>query len=251
MYKIMVSSNNPEDFYQEILKILLENNLPFLVGGTYAIQEYTGIKRETCDFDIFCKGQDIANILKVVSSRGYRTELPDVRWIAKVYQQNFLIDFIFNTTQGICLIDDSWFQNSHPAKVLNQQVRLMSPEEMIYSKAFRQDRYRYEGPDINHLILKLGKKLNWKRLLDKMEPFWEVLLAHLINFRFVYPSEYQQIPKWVMKKLIQKVEEQLANHTQKEKVCRGTLLAIDPYKIDIEEWGFKDIIYKLQSKNNL
>lgn len=242
----MQNNTEAEKFYQIVLKILLKEKIPFLVGGTYATSVYLDISRDTADFDIFCKAEDVQKILKVLSDGGYKTELADARWIAKIYLQNFVIDLIFGTSQGIFPVDESWFQYPHQATILDEKVRLIPPEEMICSKVFRQDRYRFEGPDINHLILKQGKKLNWKKILDKLEPFWEIFLAHLLNFRFVYPSEHQQIPRWVMEKLLKKLEEQMAENVQKEKVCRGTLLAIDPYKIDVEKWGFIDAVYQLQ-----
>ena len=34
-----------------------------------------------------------------------------------------------------------------------------------------------------------------------MEPHWEVLLTHLLNFRFVYPTERDLVPRWLMEEL--------------------------------------------------
>lgn len=230
-----------EEFYRHVLVILSKHPIPFLVGGTFAIREYLNIERETGDFDIFCKAGDYLQILKILSEAGFKTEVADARWIAKVKQQRFVTDLIFGTAQGIIHVDDSWFEHPYPAKILGYKVRLVPPEEMIWSKSYREDRHRFEGPDINHLILKLGKTLDWKRLLNRMEPHWELLFAHILNFRFVYPSERNNIPGWLMDELMRRLILQISSPLPKEKITRGPLLAIDPYKVDVDEWGFKAI----------
>src|SRR5215210_3540573 len=41
------------DFYCSALTTLLRAGVPFLVGGAYAFQRYTGIERHTKDLDVF------------------------------------------------------------------------------------------------------------------------------------------------------------------------------------------------------
>lgn len=230
-----------KEFYREVVTLLNKNNIPFLIGGTFAVREYTGINRDTSDLDIFCKAGDILDILKLVSEAGYKTELADDRWLGKAYFKKDVIDFIFDTPQGVCPVDDSWFLCLYPVTLFEQQANLIPPEELIWSKSYRQDRFKYEGPDVNHLILKLGEKLDWNHLLSRMEPHWEILFAHLLNFRFIYPSQRNIPPRWLIEELIHRLQLQLSSPLPKAKVCRGPLLAIDPYKIDIFEWGYKDI----------
>jgi hypothetical protein len=231
-----------EGFYKKVLEILTVNKIPFLLGGTFAIREYTGINRLTPDMDIFCKAGVYPGILKVLAADGFKTAVPDARWIAKVSSGHQLVDIIFSTPQGIVPVDDTWFEHPFPAKILGQTVRLVPPEEMIWSKSYRMDRYRFDGPDINHLILKQGLKLDWKKLLTRMEAHWELLFAYIIIFRFTYPSEREIIPNWLIKELTDRFQQQMELPPPDVKVCRGPYLAIDPYKIDLTEWGFKDIL---------
>ena len=41
-----------------------------------------------------------------------------------------------------------------------------------------------------------------------MEPYWEVLLMHLVNFRFVYPPEREAIPRWLFDELVDRLNAQ-------------------------------------------
>ena len=64
-------------------------------------------------------------------------------------------------------------------------------EETLWSKAFVQERDRFDGADVAHLILRQGRAFDWRRLLRRFEcqGCERVLLAHLIMFGFIYPSE--------------------------------------------------------------
>jgi hypothetical protein len=229
-----------ELFYEDALKKLVESKIPFLLGGTYAFRAYTGIYRQTHDIDIFCKASDYPLILKLFDGFGFKHEITDARWLAKVFKNNYFMDVIFSTTQGVCPVNDTWFKRSHKMKLFNTSLQLMPVEELIWSKSYRQERDRYDGSDINHLILKKGDKLDWKHLLTVMEQHWEVLFAHIINFRFVYPADRDIVPKWVMKELINRVSHQLELSTPKDKVCRGKLLSAFQYNVDVNDWGYKD-----------
>lgn len=230
-----------EKFYQNVLGSLLKAKIPFMVGGTYAFSAYTGIKRKTKDLDLFCKTSDYPRILQLLQDEGFKIEITDARWIAKVKLEKFFIDFIFGTAHGVVSVDDTWLQLSRPAEVLGKKVRLIAPEELIWSKSLRGGRDRYEGPDINHLILKKGARMNWWRLLIRMEPHWEILFARILEFRFVYPSERGIVPIWLLEELISRVKNELTMPLPREKVCRGTLLSREDYRVDIDEWGFKDV----------
>ena len=45
--------------YRRTLHVLSDARVPFLVGGSHAILNYTGIVRETKDFDVFVRMQRI------------------------------------------------------------------------------------------------------------------------------------------------------------------------------------------------
>lgn len=229
-----------EKFYSEVLNILIKSKIPFLIGGTYALRPYTGIVRPTKDLDIFCKVGDYQRILQLYQGLKYKTEITDARWLAKIIHNGIYVDLIFGSIQGTCPVDESWFGPSPIMELCGFKVKVMPIVELIWSKSYRHERQSYDGADINHLILKQGKNLNWKKLLRRMEPHWEILLSHLIMFRFVYPSEREIVPTWLLKELLNRVSEQFKLPTPQEKVCRGTLLSREQYTIDITEWGFQD-----------
>src|SRR5215471_19981604 len=61
--------------YRRALLALQASQVPFLVGGAYALAHYTGIDRDTKDVDIFVHPSMCAHTLEVLRITGYYTEL--------------------------------------------------------------------------------------------------------------------------------------------------------------------------------
>lgn len=229
------------EFYRETLDLLIHKNFNFLIGGAYALRHHTGITRDTKDLDIFCKPGDYPKILKELSNHGYQVEVTDARWLAKVYKDDFFIDFIFSTVTNLCTVDDSWFEHSVPGEFLSKHVRFVSPEELFYCKIYVLNRDHYDAADINHLILKKGHEMNWERIMNKLEQHWQLVLSQFLNFQFVYPSDRDQVPKWLFDQLLEIAKDQFDLPAPIEKVCLGPLIEHSEYNVDITDWNYKVI----------
>ncbi len=236
----VLKSVRAQDFYAESLKLLNKCGQPFLVGGTFAVNAFLGINRPTKDLDIFCKPSDFPKIAECFASQGYKTQVTDERWLAKVFKGRYFLDLIFNSANASMPVTDQWLKESQKIKILDVEVQILPPTELIWSKAFIQNRDKFDGNDIAHLILK-SKNINWKRLLMHMDQYWEVLLIHILRFRFIYPSEREQIPFWLFDELIGRLESQINLPTSREKVCRGRLFSYSDFEVDVKDWGFTDI----------
>jgi hypothetical protein len=70
-------------FYQDVLKILRQAEIPFLISGGFALQQFTGISREVRDLDIFVLEKHIHAALEALSHSGYPTELTFSHWLGK------------------------------------------------------------------------------------------------------------------------------------------------------------------------
>jgi hypothetical protein len=233
-----------EAFYAECLKLLNESQIPFLLSGTYAVTAYTGISRPTKDLDVFCKAGDFPKILSFFQARGYRTEVEDERWIAKVWCDSHFFDVIFAMSNGTAPVTDDWFHDNPTIEVYGSQAKITPPTELIVSKIFIQDRYRYDGADVAHVILRAHDRIDWDRLMRYMEAYWEVLLMHVLNFRFIYPTERDLIPRAVIEELAARLQAQIGLPPARVKVCRGRLFSPRDYVTDISEWGFADVVGK-------
>src|SRR5260370_24131543 len=82
-------------FYKETLRHLAASGVPFLVGGTFALREYTPVVRDTKDLDVFLKPVHQGPAMDLFRKLGYAVEMTALLWITKVFCGSFYVDFIF------------------------------------------------------------------------------------------------------------------------------------------------------------
>lgn len=230
-----------EAFVVEAVRELAQSGIPFLLAGTFAVSAYTGISRPTKDLDIFCKAGDYPRILAHFQELGYSVEVEDDRWLGKVRKGKDFFDVIFASSNGTMPVSDEWFENSRPMKMYGNDIWIVGPTELVWSKCFIQLRHRYDGADVVHMILKAHDQIDWRRLLDFMEVHWEVLLIHLLNYRWIYPSERRFVPAWLLDELLDRLHAQRQLPDAQMKICRGRMFSRVDFDIDVKEWGFADV----------
>lgn len=212
-----------------------------MVGGAYALRTHTGIWRDTKDLDLFLRKDRIEKGLDVLDRAGYRTEYTDRLWIAKAFSGPYFIDLIFSSGNGIATVDEHWRRRAPTEQVLGLPSLIVPAEEIIWSKSFIQERERFDGADIHHLLRCKGAQLDWKHLLMRFgDRHWQVLLVHLVTFRFSFPSDKEQVPSWVMRELLERMQRQESESNGNEKVCRGTLLSRQQYLHETNVLGYRD-----------
>ena len=237
----VLANPEAEAFVAEAIGVLTRSSIPFLLAGTYAVSAYTGISRPTKDLDIFCKAGDYARILAYFKERGYAIEIEDDRWLGKVRKGPNFFDVIFASSNGTMPVGDTWFENARRIDMHGHEVWIVAPTELVWSKCFIQLRYRYDGADVAHVILRAHEQIDWRRLLGYMEVHWEVLLLHLLNFRWIYPTERDKVPAWLLDELLDRLRAQRELPPPQMKVCRGRMFSRIDYEIDVREWGFADV----------
>ena len=245
--QLIVTMNLPDPrvtavcgLYPEALTRLSESGVPFLIGGAYALERYTGIARDTKDLDVFLRQRDVEGALVALSDIGCRTEVTFPHWLAKAVTAEGVIDLIYSAGNGIAVVDDGWFDHGVDADVFGVPVKLCPPEETIWSKAFIMERERFDGADVAHILRSCAPNLDWRRLLRRFGPHWRVLLSHLVLFGFIYPGERWRIPPDVLRDLTARVASESAGPAPDERVCQGTVLSRAQYLPDIDKWGYRD-----------
>lgn len=232
-------------FYNKAITLLNESGLHYMLGGGAAFTHHTQIFRDTKDLDIFCKAADCPRVLKFFAAQGFKTELTDARWLGKVFAGDHFIDIIFDSPNGIARVDESWFQHVINAECFGAPAKIMAPEELIFCKIYVQNRDRYDGADVNHVILRRGKELDWHRLLAYVDRHWQLLLAQIMNFQFVYPADHREvIPNWLFDELLLRARELYEVPASLEKVCRGPMLDQIQYGPDVMDWHYKCVTFR-------
>ncbi len=229
-------------FYRHALDILDESGIPYLLGGAFATGAYTGVLRDTKDLDCMVKQEDVGRMMELFASKGFRVEHTFPHWLAKVFHGDYFVDLIYGAGNGLCPVDDEWFVHARTTRVpmLDREVRICPPEEIMWQKAYIMERERFDGADVIHLIRGVGRKLDWERLFRRFGDDWRVIFSHVVMFGFVYPGERDKIPVEVMEQFARKLAEDAGKTVNDEHLCKGTFLSRAQYLPDLEHWDYKD-----------
>ena len=228
-------------FYQRAIDVLDAAGVPFMVGGAYAFCQYTGIERHTKDFDLFLKRDDLDRAMEAFRAQGYEPEMRFEHWLGKVYGPGgeMFVDLIFSSGNGIAEVDDLWFEFAPPGRVFDRDVKLCPAEEMIWSKAFIQERERFDGADVAHILKSRAGCMDWARLVARFDANWRVLYSHLVLFGYIYPDHRGAIPSWVMTDLNTRLIEETTSASPVDRICNGPVLSRQQYLPDLKD-GYND-----------
>ena len=239
------------DFYLKSMSVLDGAGVPYLVGGAYALAHYAGIVRHTKDLDLFVRHSDLPKVFEAYTRAGYLTERTHPHWLAKAVcpgapaadpskGPDAFIDLIYGSGNGLCPVDNEWLAHAIDGRVLGRTAKLCPPEEIIWTKCFIQERERFDGADVAHMILARGDRLNWRRLLDRFGRHAPALLGHLIFFHYIYPSARDRVPRWVMDELTARLSEQPPATENGRRLCYGTFFSWEQYLPDVHGGTFED-----------
>ena len=229
-----------QEFYRQVIATLQRAGVPCLVGGAYSVALQTRVERLTKDLDLFVRPADVERAMTAARTAGFRAAVSSPHWLAKIESDAGFIDVIFSSGNGIATVDDDWFAHAREEQVLGITMQVCPPEETIWSKSFVMERTRFDGGDVAHLLLARADSLDWERLVRRFDAHWRVLLAHLVLFGFIYPTERGRIPRAVLDGLLARLAGEAGGPPPADKVCRGTLLSWHEYLVDLEHGGFRD-----------
>ena len=242
-----ISSSSPpqfppdqENLFREVLQLLSEQGVPFVVSGAFALQTHTGIYRDTKDLDLFLSTEDAQRAIQVLQDDGFQCEVSDPVWLAKAHRGEFFVDLITGMSNGVVKVDRSWIDRATPSELFGVPVRVLGPEELILSKLFVTRRERFDGADIVHVIYGTHGQLDWDWLLQSVAEHWEVLYWMLLLFHYAYPAKVDYVPSRIWDDLMNRFQTAIRN-PDRNAPFRGSL--IDPlmFAIDVDEWGMPDM----------
>jgi len=208
---------SPNEFHHRSVAALHAAEVPFLIGGAYMVEVWGG-SRSTKDFDLYVRPNHVKVALCALARPGYKTELTFPHWLAKPTYEGDILDLIFRAGNGLCEVDDSWFDRACDDEQLGVPVKLCGPEEMIWMKAYIMERERFDGADIAHILLCCAAEIDWRHLVRRFGPDWRVLLSHLILFGNIYPGECMRIPDAIVENLITRLRSE-AKTAGPERLC--------------------------------
>jgi len=238
--------------FREILNLLEAREVPYAIAGAFALQEHTGIRRDTKDLDLFLTAKDAPRALTILREEGFHCEICDPVWLHKAHRKGFFVDLITGMSNATIVVEDEWIQRSKPAVVHGVHSRVLAAEELLASKLFVTRRERFDGADIAHVIYATRGQLDWQRIMELAGENWEMLFWALVLYRYAYPAQTEFVPAELWSDLIKRFE-RVISHPDPKARFRGSLIDDKMFAIDVNEWGLDNLMreYRLHRLEQL
>lgn len=233
--------------FREILSLLERERVAYAVAGAFALQQHTGICRDTKDLDLFLTSGSVCSALKLLRREGFECEICDPVWLFKAHRGEFFVDLITGMSNAAIVVENSWIERAKPAIISGVHTRVLAAEELLASKLFVTRRERFDGADIAHILYGTSGKLDWQRILQLAGENWEMLFWALVLFHFAYPAQTDFVPREVWRDLTRRFENSLAN-PDPSAPFRGSLIDDKMFAIDVNEWGLANIMEGLRRR---
>jgi Nucleotidyl transferase of unknown function (DUF2204) len=236
-----------QSLFREVLTLFEQKKIAYAVAGAFALQEHTGICRNTKDLDVFLTSENAVNALESLREEEFDYEICDSVWLYKAHRNGFFVDLITGMSNAALVVEDSWIAHAWPALIQGVQTRVLAAEELLVSKLFVTRRERFDGADILHVIYGTQGKLDWQRVLSLIGEHWEMLLWALVLFRYVYPAQTRYVPESVWNELLSQFQHAVSHPDPKAKF-RGSLIDPRMFAIDVNDWGLENLYEQLRTR---
>jgi predicted nucleotidyltransferase len=150
------------DRMQETLKraaaALRDAEVPFVLAGGLAVWARGGPQSDH-DLDFMLKPEDADRALEVLGAAGLRTERPPEGWLYKAFDDDIMVDLIFEPT-GVD-IDDDVLARADELEVAAVRMKVMSADDVMVTKllALREHELDYDG--VLETARSLREQVDW------------------------------------------------------------------------------------------
>jgi len=233
--------------FHEVLAVLENSGIALAIAGAFALNQHTGISRDTKDLDVFLTSENAVIALKRLTDDGFECEVCDPVWLFKVHRDGFYVDLITGMSNAAIVVEDSWIRRALPGVICGVPTRVLGAEELVASKLFVTRRERFDGADIAHVIYATKGRLDWSRILQLTGEHWEILFWTLVLFRYVYPAQTDYVPRDVWHDLTRRFEQAIARPDPKARF-RGSLIDERMFAVDLREWGLDNVMQEYRER---
>ncbi len=190
--------------YQDVIDRARALEIPFAVGGAFALAVHTGCCRNTKDLDLYVLPEHRDRMIACVTDLGltdYYEKVPyDRWWIYRGTKDGTIVDVIWAMANHRSQIDDLWMSGPE-VDIRGRRVKVLPPEAMLWDKLYIMQRDRCDWPDVMNLLYFTGRQLDWEYLLHRIAEDSPLLAGALSVFRWFSPGAAQALPRWIWDRL--------------------------------------------------
>ena len=186
------------ELFSRICQRARKRRVPFLVGAGYAAAAYTGQPRAARDLDLYVMRGDRERMIDILDQEGMEDLFPrkpyDRGWIYRGVLGDSIVDVIWSFANYRTEVGPDWIERGPEVVFAGERVKLIPPEELIWTKLYVLQRDRTDWPDVLNLVHAVGPSLDWSHIGDELESDIALLRAIMAVFVWISPGRAQQIP---------------------------------------------------------
>jgi hypothetical protein len=187
----------------EALDVVIQAGVFFLIGGGFGVAAYTGRWRNTKDIDLYILPGQQDKVIQALTNAGfqdfYSTRPYDRGWIYRAVRDGNIVDVIWQFANRRAQVDQTWFDNAPTFDVKGRTLKVIPPEELIWSKLYVLQGDHSDWPDIINVLYAIGPKLDWDHLWQRVGPDAALLEAVLTVFSWVAPTRVRALASKIQK----------------------------------------------------
>ncbi|QLY34514.1 BON domain-containing protein [Nocardia huaxiensis] len=166
------------DTLTRVVNTLLDNRIPFAVGGGCAVYARGGPASDH-DVDIFVKPADAAQARAVLANSGLRPVDPAEDWLTKVYDGETLVDLIFRPNYRT--VTDELLGRASWMRIGPTAAPVVSGTDLMVDKLMVLDPHRLDFTKLLHIARDLREQVDWVRVREEteMSPYARAFLGLL------------------------------------------------------------------------
>jgi predicted nucleotidyltransferase len=143
-----------------------EAGIPFVLGGGLACWARGGPKTEH-DVDFLLKPEDAERAQEALAHAGMRTEKPPEGWLLKAYDDEVLIDLIFDPQGGP--VDEDIFARAEELEVYAMRIKVASLEDVLVQKLLALTEQHPDFSSVLELARSLREQVDWNDVRSRTE----------------------------------------------------------------------------------
>ena len=194
-----IFENSDKEAYASALSALNERDVPYMLGGAFAVYHYSGWLRHTHDMDVYLTPDSVDDAIHALLSAGF-TDIGeqaegDADWIYHAAKGPIIVDLIWRFANLVEYITPGWFNRASRGEFLGLPALFLPLEELIWIKSFVVNRHRCDWPDIFKIVQVQCSNIDWDRLVSLLS--LDVLLLAAISdvFDWLRPDLRDCIPE--------------------------------------------------------
>src|SRR4051812_38458176 len=135
--------------------------MPFLLGGSLATWARGGPQSKH-DLDFIVKPEDADRALELLEKAGMRAERPPEEWLVKAWDDDILIDLIFEP-RGLEVTDEV-IERGDSLHILGITIPVMALEDVLATKLLALDEHRLDYSTLVLMARALREQIDWDAL---------------------------------------------------------------------------------------